>query len=120
LSSPGAPSTEPATVTPTTTSSIVASPTTPTPQHGSVGAVLRAVTQAQRSHELAPSAAQDLRNRLRDIGQTLAQGHSADAAHQLTDLQHQLTDLQQQHKLDAAGAQRISAAVGALAATLPA
>jgi hypothetical protein len=82
--------------------------------------VLRAVTQAQRSHELAPGAAQDLRNRLRDISQTLTQGHPTDAAHKLADLQHQLIALRQQGKLDATGAQRISAAVDSLATTLPA
>ena len=87
---------------------------------GTLGALQLAVTEAQTSGELAPDAAQDVRNRLGNLARQLAKGRAGNSAHEIADLRHRLGDLQKGGQLSDAGAQRIGSALDALAANLPA
>jgi serine/threonine-protein kinase len=96
------------------------SPDTVQTGQGTFGALQLAVAEAQNSGELAPDAAQDVRNRLGNLARQLAKGRAGNSAHEIADLRHRLGDLQKGGQLSDAGAQRIGSALDALAAALPA
>nr|WP_166682299.1 protein kinase [Streptomyces sp. 846.5] len=110
---------------PATTASTAAPSASPSPDavqtgQGTFDALQLAVTEAQNAGELAPDAAQDVRNRLGNLARQLAKGRAGNSAHEIADLRHRLSDLQKGGQLSDAGAQRIGSALDALAAILPA
>lgn len=113
------------------TPGLTESPTTTTPTSPDVSTtaptamealadVRRAVTAAQASGQLTPSKAQDLLDRLDELGQRLAEGHSADAGRRLRELDRQLRKAVASGDLTSAGLQSIEGPLSTLRSVLAA
>lgn len=78
-----------------------------------------AITRAENSGAIQPSAATELQNQLAGISQSLSQGNLTDAGHKVGDLQHHLDDLTRHGQISARGLAIIGPRVRELARLLP-